>query len=236
MREPAINNIGKLPKGHIGYVPVDQVFPGQTRISSYRVDEKISQAKSKYLNSEGEKQFDHGQSLYPLRKAKKAIWTSEGIILTDGHHAFLSALHYQSETFPLEIISSKSKKGKELWLNLESKGLVFYRNKKGKFHRPESWECLKDDPNRFLVSLLAKKKNPLDESQSSLPKLWYKADPAPPFIEFLLANLLYESGVKYEYKWKDQIPEVVWEKIKDVFKNQVKKSQDGRLSNLGIDI
>lgn len=194
----------------VEYVHYQQLHPAQLRYSMLNMKDKANKAiiKGHAIWDDAEKTWEYkyndGTSILPEDSALPVVKTSFGYVLLDGHHDVMSSLHLQAEMIPIRVIEDASDLSEsEFWSLAEEKGWSYlYTKDAEKSFPPSSFDVLVDDPNRYFAALVARKfKTDSDgdyTSKGAEYPLWVKVDKDIPFIEFKIANTLYEAGFIYQ--------------------------------------
>lgn len=188
------------------FVPISYIHPGQHRYAQLHVVASLSYDLENFAEFDGnvfKLGNDDGRSLFPLKDARSGVLTDFGIVLVDGHHSVITSLYLGASSLPIKIVKDLRKQTKtHVFQQLETEELVYLIDLDGTRRIPEpEFSSLKDDANRSLVSLtgLNVRVTPTGlkfRYGSDLEPLWVKVGESIPFVEFMLADLLYSAGIK----------------------------------------
>lgn len=193
---------------NVKYVSIDELFPAQIRYSLLNMKDKANKAIIKgdaVWNDDGgwEYKFDNGNSILSTKDALPVVRASFGYVLIDGHHDVLSSMHLQARTVPIHVIEDVSYLSRdEFWREAEGRGWAYLYTIDGrKAAPPTSFYDLTDDPNRYFAAITVRKFTANEDdtysSKGAEYPLWVKVNKDIPFIEFKIANVLYENGFVY---------------------------------------
>jgi len=189
--------IGK--EKNLSYVDILSVHPGQLRYSYLNVQEKCKELESK--SSNGKLPYDSERSFWSKRNAFLVVRSPVGYILIDGHHTVMAGISLGTKTIPIKEIANYSNLSEEaFWKKAEELGLVYLKAISGKKEiPPREFHLLQDDPNRYFATLVSRKfdADGLHSKGAEYP-LWIKIGKDIPFIEFKIADALYQNGLLYE--------------------------------------
>ena len=230
----------------IAYWNVAWLSPGQNRYGFRCVVSKIAKVLKRYgvFSNESGKicgRFDNGRSVYPKSKAIKVVRGPESDIIVDGHHTFLSALYFGASTIPVQLIGDyRHWQPDDFWVMAERQRLVYLINSNGVSQRPGNMLDLKNDPLRSLLSEISYKLKAgnvdklrcLARRSESAVFILDKTNRGAPFVELVLADYLYQEGVKYH----DELTSADYESIRVDIKKAVSAiAHSGRdLKSLGV--
>lgn len=219
-------------KGTVKYALLEYVIPGQVEYSLLNVDRKVEKAikdgdvkkhkikkgnrkKKKKGNKKAPKfnwilPYNNHTSLMDISDPLPVIATKEGLMLLDGHHSTMTSIRFKAKSIPVKVVEDfRHLEMKEFIKVAKQKDWVFLENKDGKVFSapPTDFNKLTDNPNRLLISLIARKLNPdefdLSESRGHEYPVWFKFGREKPFIEFHMALALYKKGFEYRPKQHD---------------------------------
>lgn len=194
----------------VEYVHYQQLHPAQLRYSMLNMKDKANKAiiKGHAVWDDAEKTWEYkyndGTSIFPEDNALPVVKTSFGYVLLDGHHDVMSSLHLQAEMMPIIVTEDVSDLSvDEFWREAEQRGWSYLYTMDGKKTAPPAaFHDLVDDPNRYFAALVARKFKTDSEgdytSKGAEYPLWVKVDKDIPFIEFRIANALYDAGFVYQ--------------------------------------
>lgn len=206
-----ISTMTTLPaKKEAQYVSIERLVPSQIRYSSHNVARKQQLAPEECL-------YDQNQSIYDLSDAIPVIKVSEHFVVQDGHHSVLVSISRGAKTMPIHIAFEYSgtlddtfwdwaHKQEHAYLFMPGSNLISY---------PTSFDALIDDPIRYFVAIVARKYSKdlsHDTSSGAEFPLWIKIGKDIPFIEFKIADILYQHGFHYSYgDEKDSLEKLIEE-------------------------
>jgi hypothetical protein len=194
----------------VEYVHVQQLHAAQLRYSHLNMKDKANKAiiKGHAIWDDAEKTWEYkyndGTSILPEDGALPVVKTSFGYVLLDGHHDVMSSLYLQAEMIPIKVTEDvRDLSIDEFWREAEKRGWSYLYTKNGeKDQPPAAFHDLVDDPNRYFAALVARKFKTDSEgdytSKGAEYPLWVKVDKDIPFIEFKIANALYNAGFIYQ--------------------------------------
>ena len=216
------------------YIPLESLFPAQCRYSCINVAEKIQKIVRRRgsiwntdkgnIRGKWVGKWRKGTSVFPPVKAFPVIKAKWGYVLIDGHHHVLAGIALGSTEIPIKIIDDYSSLGKnEFWNKMELNHYAHLYNLTGnKIDPPSSFSELQDDPNRYFSLLLCRKYS-LDDIYSKKPEgegakypVWLKIGKDIPFVEFVIADILWKGGIVYDPKYGNDIPEKELEKAREL--------------------
>jgi hypothetical protein len=211
------------------YLSIDAVFPGQLRYSSQNVEEKkeekISSGEARWNSAKHRWDFQHhgGKSLFSPEEAFPVTKAPFGYVLIDGHHHVLASFALKAPEIPVRVAFDFSHLSEtEFWNETEQRGLTHLYNLQGQRKiPPRNFELLEDDPNRYFARLCARKfahKNSRISSGAEYP-IWIKIGKHIPFIEFKIADILWEHGLIYDYKSGQNPSDEFVENVRKILKN-----------------
>lgn len=193
----------------VEYISISEVFPAQVRYSMLNMKDKANRAIIKgdavwdESSSSWEYKFNDGTSILSEKDALPVVLAPFGYVLIDGHHDVLSSLHLQAQTVPVKVIEDLSHLSRdEFWREAEERGWSYlYRIDGSKALPPTSFHELIDDSNRYFAAITARKftsnENGNYTSKGAEYPLWVKVNKDIPFIEFKIANVLFDNGFVY---------------------------------------
>ncbi|MGM0440747.1 MAG: ParB/Srx family N-terminal domain-containing protein [Chlamydiota bacterium] len=207
-------------EGGAAYIDISMIRPGQIRYARPNVNKKINKAlkKLKVAKREGDGYrllADNGRSSIPADKAVPVIispFPTKPYVLVDGHHDVLAAIEMGAKTVPVKVIADLSNLDKaEFYREAARKGYIYYKALGGcdVESYPTSFEVLKADPYRWLVTILSRKcpcreadmENDSESEASQGSYAWrypvfIKSDEKGedlPFVEFIVADIIYNK-------------------------------------------
>lgn len=187
------------------FLNCDLLFPAQARISNDIVIEKIAIAKAKQKiawdeqKGKWELKYDGGRSIMSTQEAIPVVKAPFGFIPADGHHDILASLELGASAVPVRVIADLSLLPiAEFWQQAEENGWAYLYAIGGEKTNPvDRFQNLVDDPNRRFAGIMARKYHPDGTSSGAECPLWIKIEPGIPFMEFKIADALWEKGVVY---------------------------------------
>lgn len=216
------------------YLNLNELFPSQIRYSSQNVEQKINHAVERgaatwnnQLN-QWEFKFDNNKSLFELKDAIPVVLAPFGYTLVDGHHQVLASLWLGAVSVPVYVVADLQSLSLEaFWDKAEKAGWAYPYTLDGKkAFPPRDFEHLQDDPNRYFAYLSARRLRDnatLQDSHGNPYPLWLKIGKGIPFIEFKIADALYETGFVYQGKInEDPSEEEIEEARKILSENPIK--------------
>lgn len=209
------------------YLHISEIFPAQLRYSSQNVQEKINKKITQghaWWNSEKAQwqyRYDSGRSIFSIRKAIPVVKAPFGHVLTDGHHNVLASLALGAAWIPVKVIADMRELSEsEFWDACEKIGLAYLYDLQGvRRTPPRKFDLLEDDPNRYFAAISARKcsaEGDLLNSAGAEYPLWIKAGKDTPFIEFKIADILWQHQIIYSYDMGKNPPEDFVEKARRV--------------------
>jgi hypothetical protein len=194
-----------IPCEDVFYLNCELLFPAQTRISNDGVIEKIAKAKERQKvawdeqKAKWQPKYDDGRSILSTQEAIPVVKAPFGFIPIDGHHDIRASLDLGASTVPVRVIEDLSfLSTAEFWEQAEKNDWAYLYAVGGEKMNPiESFQDLVDDPNRRFAGIMARKYNLDGTSRGTEYPLWIKIDKDIPFIEFKIADVLWNRGVIY---------------------------------------
>lgn len=187
------------------YVSINQIYPAQVRYSQLNVDEKVKKTfqKGGATTVEGKVicSYNGGTSVLSTKEALPVVIAPFGYVLADGHHDVLCSLKLEATTVPIMVLKDMSKLTvKEFWEAAEKSNLAYLKTIGGASAVPPlSFNDLVDDPNRYFAAISARKFLTKSNTSTGLDyPLWVKIDKDIPFIEFQIADALYNRDFTYD--------------------------------------
>lgn len=189
------------------FVAIASIAPGQSRYASLNVLEKVTQAQKRggAVRSNGRwlPAYNNNTSIFHENSALPVVKGPEGLVLIDGHHDVRASLELGATYVPVKIVADLSALSvEEFWKVAEEKGYVYPYAKGGSYRRPsKDFNEMEDDSNRYFAAITARKC--LDERTDNTNTigadypLWVKVGKDIPFIEFRIADALYQNGFTY---------------------------------------
>ncbi|HBL98359.1 TPA: hypothetical protein DDZ86_01805 [Candidatus Dependentiae bacterium] len=189
------------------YADLSELRPTQIRYSSENVKDKVKKAIKQGATVKNFLYFkyNNGTSIFDVNDAVPVIKTPEGLFLCDGHHSVLASKEVGATTMPVFIADKYNfnvKNNPIFWTWASQKNYAYLRDLDGKNKYPADFESLTDDPVRYFVALAARKfekSAQFSDSTGADYPLWVKIGKDVPFVEFRVADLLYEAGFKFVY-------------------------------------
>lgn len=191
------------------FVPIAVIQPGQLRFASLNVRDKVERAVKSgdalarpccgYLLK-----HDEGRSALPREAALPVILGPSGYVLVDGHHDVLASLELGARTVPVKVVADLSNLGDDaFWREADARGYVYPYQLGGAWQRPpRHFDQLTDDPLRYFAAVAARKcsgpDQPAAESSGPDAPLWIKVGKDIPYIEFKIADALFNGGLRYD--------------------------------------
>ena len=208
------------------YLPLEKLFASQLRYSSQNVKEKtIAFEKNGDISwNENQKCWNlkhaDGKSALSLERAIPIIIAPFGFAIADGHHHVLASLEVGAQLIPVKVIKRYSDVSQEqFWEQAEVDGLAYPYDLAGaRKIPPRTFQELQDDPNRYFASIVARKckaDGDLSKSKGATYPLWIKVGKDIPFIEFKIADALYQAGIFYTYDMGKKPPKEFIEQARE---------------------
>lgn len=229
------------------FVSIGHLRPAQHRYAEFHVISTLPKDLEKFAQSidGGENSFrlinDDGRSLFPLQDARKGVLTDFGIVMVDGHHSVLTSLYSGAVTLPIILIEDyRSLTREDVFSKIESDNLAYLIDLDGKRNLPPlRFSELKDDPNRSLISLTGLNVRQTEGEfsyfyGSELQPLWIKMGESIPFVEFILADILYQRGIAFTAEAFGELKSNMSSRVEDVRSTLVGVIGDKRLDGLPI--
>lgn len=231
--------------GETVFLPVTNLIRGQDEVSIDNIS-----AKLKDRTESGDVSFDassrtwslkhdEGRSSAPIDDPIRVVKGPQGFVIIDGHHDLYLALSVGARTAPVRVVEDLSKfSALEFWEEMKSRQLVYLNRSAAELaERPPRMDDVRDNPNRYLASLLAMKtairiegRNLfVEEVKGAANPVWIKIGDSIPFIEFHIAKILTEAGIRYEGNWGGNVPDSVIEASR---KALVRAKEEDRLDAL----
>ena len=201
------------------YLAIDQLHPGQLRISTLNVADKVKAAKASGHVHDG------GRSILPLAKALPVVRASFGYVLVDGHHDVMASLQLGATTVPVvevDDLSALSPDG--FWDEAHVRGYVYPFDLAGQPRPPpRRFAELVDDPNRYFATITARKcasasQATADSTGPEYP-LWVKVGKDVPFLELMISDALTARG--FTYKPREPLEPALVEKARRLLAAEV---------------
>jgi hypothetical protein len=200
--------LAAAPATSTEFVAIERIAPGQSRYASLNVEEKVIQAQKRggALRNNGRwvPAYRNGTTIFTENNALPVVRSPQGLILVDGHHDVRASIALGATEVPIKIIADLSGLSlEEFWRVAEEKGYVYPYAKGGIYRRPaRSFMDMEDDSNRYFAAITARKcLDSRTENAHSIGAdypLWIKVGKDIPFIEFKIADTLYEHGFIYD--------------------------------------
>ncbi len=220
----------KLKQGEVGFLLLTELIRGQPEISvdniffKMREKEKDGDFKTK-KDGTFKLSYDEGKSSVSKADPIKVIRGPQGYVILDGHHDWYLSFYLGAETIAVEVVEDLHKLSPvEFWQQMKTRQKVYLSESAEVLAAcPPAFNTVKDNPNRYLVSLLARKVK-MDSTGKKVKNqkgpenaLWLKINDSMPYIEFDLAKILSDNGIEYKAEWGDQIPDEIVEKAREIF-------------------
>lgn len=209
------------PASATEFVAITTIAPGQSRYASLNVQEKVAQAQKRggVVRSNGSwiPAYNNNTSIFHENSALPVVKGPEGLILVDGHHDVRASLALGATHVPVKIVADLSNLSQEeFWKIAEEKGYVYPYAQGGAYQRPsKDFNEMTDDANRYFAAITARKC--LDERTDNTNTigadypLWIKVGKDIPFIEFRIADALYQNRFTYNLAEEQNNP--TWESV-----------------------
>ena len=149
---------------------------------------------------------------FPSKKAVPVVKAPFGYILADGHHDVLSSLALEATWIPVKVIADLNELSEsEFWDEAEKLGFAYLYDLQGE-HKipPRDFSLLEDDPNRYFAAISARKfleDGNFSNSTGADYPLWIKIGKDIPFIEFKIADVMWQHQIIYSYEMGKNPPE-----------------------------
>jgi hypothetical protein len=203
----------KKASSKVVYVHYRDLHPSQLRFASQNVEQKVKNILKKnnaILNkstSQWSYKYYNGLSALSEKDSIPVVKASFGYALVDGHHNVLSNIAVGSEWIPIRVINDLCHLSLEaFWAEAELMGWAYLYDINGKKSFPPTlFSDLQDDPNRYFAAIAARKyKNEAsrDSSGAEYP-VWVKIGKDIPFVEFMISDAMWKSGLVYSYEMGD---------------------------------
>lgn len=214
--------------GSSGFIQLRDLIRGQDEISidniRAKLSEKIADGDLRWDAGSGRwiAAHDQGLSTVPIHDPVQVILGPQGPVIADGHHDVFLALFTGAATIAVQVQEDLSGLTPvQFWEVLKARDLVYLRANARELARktPEMFQ-IRDNPNRYLASLLAFKvaartasgEIEILKTKGARAPIWLKLNDSVPFIEFEIARALTEAGIRYESAWKERVPDEVVER------------------------
>ena len=213
------------------YVPLAQLCRGQSEISVDNIYAKIKEHLKlndlSFHHHSWTPNHDSGRSVVPRSDAITVVKGPQGYVIVDGHHDVFLSLFVGAETIAVTVESDWSTLSPlNFWKTLKARNLIYLPETAEQLvrHVPDMMN-VKDNPNRYLVTLLALKVQAdfekgewkILKAKGSKNAVWVKLNNSIPFIEFYLSEVIGMNGIHYDPQWGTQVPSRVVEKIRYAF-------------------
>ena len=194
------------------FIAIDSLHPGQHRYASLNVSEKIAHIKKKHgvIRHKGTfiPAYHNNTSVLPENGPLPVVRSPFGYVLVDKHHEVLASIALGATTIPVRMIADLSTVSSEqFWKIAEEQGLVYPYKIGGHYERPpHNFAQLKDDPNYYFAAVTARtcldQRTENKNTRGAPYPLWVKVSAEMPFVEFKIADTLYQHGFMYDLKQK----------------------------------
>ncbi len=194
------------------YIPIALLSPGQIRFTQANVDTKavkLSRSKGHYDNG--------NSSIEAINPIPVVLGPDNLIILVDSHHECLAAQKIGDTTAPVLVVDDLRHLNRlAFFKQAQANNYIYPFDFMGDLiPMPETgwytWSQMQDDPNRLFAAFTAWKcgnngkwaKDPNATQDPAYP-LWIKKAHEKvkiAFIEFKMATVLYQAGLRYDYAW-----------------------------------
>jgi len=198
------------------YVEIKQLFPSQIRFSKANVDLKVRKM------GKNRKLYDD-KSVLALTEALPVVRSQWGYLLIDGHHDVLKSIRVGAKWVPVRVEKDLSHLSRqEFWAYTKEQGWTYLQKINGTTPEtpPSSFAEMENDPNRYLAAILARKfpkgSTVLNQSWGAEYPVWIKLGKDTPYIEFHIADALYQENLLYQESWQDNPPMDFVEKVRNV--------------------
>jgi hypothetical protein len=212
------------------YVPIRVLLRAQDEISVDNILAKLADRQAakdlKWDDHADHWQLnhDHGRSSVPLNDPISVVKGPQGFVVTDGHHDLFLALYVGAKSISIVVKEDLSAlSALKFWEVLKSRRLsLMTASPEALSIAPPKMEDIRDNPNRYLASLLALKvKAKLKKGSAEIGNVkgtpdavWIKVNDSVPFVEFYIATALSEAGIHYESSWGKSVPADIIEKAR----------------------
>ena len=211
------------------YISYKKIHPGQLRYASKNVEEKRKKAIEVGAatwdnNNQWHYKYNHGTSIMAENNALPVVMAPFGYVLVDGHHDVLASIALGAEFIPIKVVDDMSSLNpNDFWLKAEKQGFVYpYAIGGARQVPPEQFDQLIDDPNRYFAAISARKCDKLGDAPNNSKgadyPLWIKIGKDIPFIEFMIADALWNNNLLYIYSMGNNPPKEFVEKARAILK------------------
>ena len=219
----------------VSFVPLRSLIRGQDQISIDNIlFEKLAERQKNQdivLDAQAqtwELKNDLGRSSVPLADPILGIRGPQGILVIDGHHDLFLGLYVGAQSIAINVKEDLSSLSPiEFWKTMKQRNLVYLpQDAESLAKSPPEMMKVRDNPNRYLATLLA-----LKVATDSSPNLstgaleikavkgakvpvWIKLNNSIPFVEFFVARILSDAGIFYDASWGRTVPDAVIERAR----------------------
>jgi|GEM_PF-1854968 len=220
-RATTANNGTVIEVGQVAFVPVEQLWAGQREVSAENARTKLFSSAADYgLDRNGDSWAlpnDGGRSLLEISDPLLVVRFKNRYVIVDGHHHAVMNAFVGGRTAAVKVLYDfSSLTESQLWQELLAKRLVHLPGESVESimqNRP-SLASLRDNPNRYLASILGAKVDLSFQSErvrvngvrATNDALWVKINDGVPFVEFMIAEVLTRAGINYDPDWGDNVP------------------------------
>lgn len=212
----AVKDAAKKDTPEIAYVHYRDLHPSQLRFASQNVEAKVKKILKKNdavwneSNAQWEFKYHNGLSALAAKDSVPVVKAPFGYSLVDGHHNVLSNIAVGSEWIPIRVIDDLYHLSPEdFWAQAEQMGWAYLYGIDGqKSYPPAQFSDLQDDPNRHFAAIIARKykdETNMRSTGADYP-IWVKVGKDIPFIEFMISDAMWKSGLVYSYEMGDNPP------------------------------
>lgn len=214
--------VESAPAGAASFLPLQLMIRGQDEISVDNVlrklrdreesgDIRVDPSSGRWLLRN-----DEGRSAVPIDDPIQVIKGPQGYVIVDGHHDFFLALFTGAKTIAVHVREDLSTLSPvRFWTSLKERKLIYLTHTPEELaDQPPKLESVRDNPNRYLAGLLALKvklgsgleAGTIRDVKGAEDPAWIKVDDSVPFIEFAIAAVLGEAGIRYDSQWGAAVP------------------------------
>ncbi len=198
--------------GETAFFPLKNLIRGQDEISVDNIEAKLRakvEAKEMPWSADQNKwlfPFDVGRSLNPLVDPILVVLGPQGPVIIDGHHEFYLALSTGAQSIAAFVKADLSHLEQlQFWREMANRKFTLLAAAPSELARQiPSTDSVRDNPNRYLASLLALKVSAVVRGAGDAA--WFKFDKGIPFVEFEIAEVLKQAGIVYAPSWHETVP------------------------------
>lgn len=189
------------------FIAIDSLHPGQHRYASLNVSEKIAHIKKKHgvIRHKGAciPAYHNNTSVLPENGPLPVVRSPFGYVLVDRHHDVLASIALGATAVPIQTIADLSAVPiDQFWRTAEEQGLVYPYRIGGHYEKPpHNFTQLRNDLNYYFANVTVRtcldQRTENKNTRGALYPLWVKVGADMPFVEFKIADTLYQHGFTY---------------------------------------